>query len=156
MRTYTMTTTEKVWRVLHPDGSRTVVGVHALAMAYAHGDASRVEEITLNLRPSPAVRELKVLRGMASSRGDDDKIQEAEIDLARLQHIESAALLALGVLWLDERHSDKVHVAYKCLRDALGGKQALKRAIQMAIDNGHEADHPQGADWWAGKKDDGQ
>ena len=145
-----------VWRVMHPDGSRTVVGHHALALAYAHGDASRVEEITLQLTPSPVVRELKVLRGMATSRGDDDSIQEAEIDVARLQHIETAAMLALGILWLDERHSQKVHDAYKTLRNALGGKAALKRAIQVAIETGYEADRPSGADWWAGKKEDTQ
>ena len=42
----------------------------------------------------PLKRELAVLRGFAASRGDDDCVQEAEIDLHRLQHIESAALLA--------------------------------------------------------------
>ncbi len=152
-----MTTTENniVWRVMHPDGSRTVVGHHALALAMAKGDKGRVEEITLQLKPTAVVRELKVLRGLASSRGDDDSIQEAEIDVARLQHIESAALLALGILWMDERHSDRVHAAYKVLRNALGGKPALKQAILAAIDGGYEADHPQGADWWAGKKEEG-
>lgn len=142
-----------VWRAMHPDGSRTVVGNHALALAYARGDASRVEEITLDLRPTPAVRELKVLRGMATSRGDDACIDDAEIDIHRYQHIEDAALLALGILWMDERQSDKTHEAYKILRNALGGKAGLKRAIMAAIDAGYEADHPEGADWWAGKKD---
>lgn len=143
--------TSTVWRVMHPDGSRTVVGNHALAMAYAHGDAGRVEQIALDLRPTPAVRELRVLQGLASSRGDDDKILDAEIDVARLQHIEDAALLALGILWMTERHSDKVQAAYVALRNALGGKPALKRGIEMAIDTGYEADHPAGVDWWAGK-----
>lgn len=143
-----------VWRVMHPDGSRTVVGNHALAMAYAHGDAGRVEQITLNLRPTPAVRELRVLQGFASGRADDDAILDAEIDVARLQHIEDAALLALGILWMTERHSDKVQAAYVALRNALGGKPALKRGIEMAIDTGYDADHPAGADWWAGKAAD--
>ena len=140
-----------VWRVMHPDGSRTVVGNHALAMAYAHGDADRVDQITLDLRPTPAVRELRVLQGFASGRADDDAILDAEIDVARLQHIEDAALLALGILWMTERHSDKVQAAYVALRNALGGKPALKRGIEMAIDTGYEADDPAGADWWAGK-----
>ena len=64
-----------------------------------------------------------------------------------------AALLALGLLWMTERQSDKVHRAYTILRDALGGKDALRKGIQAAMDAGHEADHPHGADWWAGKKE---
>ncbi|AEI71169.1 hypothetical protein [EBPR siphovirus 1] len=71
----------------------------------------------------------------------------AEIDLQRLQ---SAALLALGLLWMTER--DKVQAAFKTLRDALGGQNALRQGIEAAIDAGYEADHPPGADWWAGKK----
>lgn len=71
------------------------------------------------------------------------------------QHIEAAALLALGILWMDDRRSDKTHAAYTALRDALGGREALRRAIQTAIDAGYEASHPAGADWWAGKRDDG-
>lgn len=144
----------KVWRVMHPDGSRTVVGNHALALAYARGDAGRIDEITLDLRPTPAVRELKVLRGMTTSRGDDSAVDDAEIDIARYQHIEDAALMALGILWMDARQSDKAHEAYKILRNALGGKPALKRGILTAIDAGYEADHPEGADWWAGKKEE--
>lgn len=77
-----------------------------------------------------------------------------EIDLHRLQHIESAALLALGLLWMTERDNDKVQAAFKTLRDALGSKNALRQGIEAAIDAGYEADHPPGADWWAGKKDE--
>jgi len=142
-----------VWRIMHPDGSRTVVGDYMLALAYARGDKSHIEEISLNLKPTPVVRELKVLRGMASNLGDDDKIQEAEIDAARLQHIESAARLALGILWMDGRGSAKVEAAFKTLRNALGGKKALGEAIADAIESGYEADHPEDATWWAGKKD---
>ena len=145
-----------VWRVTHPDGSRTVVGNHALAMAYARGDAGRIEEITLDLRPTPVVRELAVLRGMSVSRGSDDSIDEAEIDVARLQHIEDAALLALGILWMCERQDQRTQAAYEALRNALGGKAALGRGINAAIDAGYEADHPAGATWWAGKRDDAE
>lgn len=143
-----------VWRVMHPDGSRTVVGHYPLALAYAKGDKSRIDEITLDLHPGPLKRELAVLRGFTASRGDDDCVQEAEIDLHRLQHIESAALQALGILWMSERTSEKTQAAFKTLRDALGGRNALRKGIEAAIDAGYEADHPPGADWWAGKKDE--
>ena len=101
----------------------------------------------------PVARELKVMRGMASCGGDDESIQQAEIDLHRLQHIESAALLALGMLWMTERHSPNAQAAFQTLRNALGGQDALRRGIEAAIDAGFEADHPPGADWWAGKKE---
>jgi hypothetical protein len=146
-------TESTVWRVMHPDGSRTVVGHYPLALAYAKGDRSRIDEITLELHPGPLARELKVMRGMASCGGDDESIQQAEIDLHRLQHIESAALLALGMLWMTERHSPNAQAAFQTLRNALGGQDALRRGIEAAIDAGFEADHPPGADWWAGKKE---
>ena len=69
-----------------------------------------------------------------------------------LQRLESAALLALGLLWMTKRDNDKVQAAFKTLRDALGGQKALRQGIEAAIDAGYEADHPPGADWWAGKK----
>ena len=146
-------TESTVWRVMHPDGSRTVVGHYPLALAYAKGDRARIDEITLELHPGPLARELKVMRGMASCGGDDESIQQAEIDLHRLQHIESAALLALGMLWMTERHSPNAQAAFQTLRNALGGQDALRRGIEAAIDAGFEADHPPGADWWAGKKE---
>lgn len=65
-----------------------------------------------------------------------------EIDLRCL---ESAALLALGLLWMTER--DKVQAAFKTLRDALGGQNAPRQGIETAIDAGYEADHPPG---WLG------
>ena len=116
-------------------------------------DAPCIDEITLELHPGPLARELKVMRGMASCGGDDESIQQAEIDLHRLQHIESAALLALGMLWMTERHSPNAQAAFQTLRNALGGQDALRRGIEAAIDAGFEADHPPGADWWAGKKE---
>jgi hypothetical protein len=67
---------------------------------------------------------------------------------------EKAALLALGLLWMTERQSDKVQLAYTTLRDALGGKEALRQGIQAAINAGLEADHPADADYWAGKKEE--
>ena len=144
-----------VWRVMYPDGSRTVVGDYMLALAYAKGDKSRIDEITLELRPGPLKRELTVVRNFATCLGDDEAIQEAEIDLHRLQHIESAALLALGLLWMTDRDNDKVQTAFQTLRNALGGMDALRKGIEAAIDAGYEADHPLGADWWAGKKENG-
>lgn len=77
----------------------------------------------------------------------------SEESARNLRDIRPAALLALGLLWMTERQSDKVHRAYTTLRDALGGKEALREGIQAAMDAGHEADHPQGADWWAGKRE---
>lgn len=70
---------------------------------------------------------------------------------SEVEKLQTAALLALGLLWMTERQSDKVHLAYTTLRDAWGGKEALRQGIQAAMDAGHEADHPHGADWWAGK-----
>lgn len=68
--------------------------------------------------------------------------------------ITAAAELACGLLWMIEDRRDKVLAAFHALRDALGGpsSKGLGRAIQRAIDAGYEADHPQGCDWWAGKK----
>ena len=54
-------TESTVWRVMHPDGSRTVVGHYPLALAYAKGDRSRIDEITLELHPGPLA--LLVLAG---------------------------------------------------------------------------------------------
>lgn len=53
-----------------------------------------------------------------------------------------------------EDRREKVRAAFYALRDALGGagSKGLGKAIKRAIDAGHEADHPPGADWWAGKK----
>ena len=77
----------------------------------------------------------------------------ANAEIARLKKIEEAAELAYGVLWMAEPHSGKVCDAFHALRDALGGSgsEGLGRAIQAAITAGHEADHPAGCDWWAGK-----
>jgi len=104
----------------------------------------------------PLERELATLRGLSGCRGDDDRIAEAEAELARLRKIERAAELACGLLWMvciDYRHP-KIQAAYKALRDALGGSgsDGLRNAIQLAIDAGYEADHPHGADWLAGKE----
>ena len=77
------------------------------------------------------------------------EIERLQVDISKM---ETAALLALGILWMDERVTDKTHTAYQILRDALGGKEALRKGIEAAISAGYEADHPQGADGWAGKK----
>ena len=57
------------------------------------------------------------------------------------------------MLWMTERHSPNAQAAFQTLRNALGGQDALRRGIEAAIDAGFEADHPPGADWWAGKKE---
>ena len=100
-------------------------------------------------------RELATARGLASSHGDDDALTEAENELAKLREIEAAAELACGLLWMVEMRGKKVLAAFETLRDALGGSgsKGLGKAIQRAIDSGHEADHPPSADYWAGKKE---
>ncbi len=66
--------------------------------------------------------------------------------------VQEAAELAFGLLWMVEHHTLKSGDAYEALSKALD-KEAKKRGIQAAIDAGHEADHPEGCDWWAGKKE---
>jgi hypothetical protein len=70
------------------------------------------------------------------------------------KQIHEAAELACGLLWMVEDRREKVREAFHALCDALGGSgsKGLGKAIQRAIDAGHEADHPPGCDWWAGKK----
>lgn len=106
----------------------------------------------------PLERELATMRGFAACRGDDDCLDEAAAELAQLRKIEEAAELACGLLWMVEDRREKVRAAFHALLDALGGSgsKGLGAAIKRAIDAGHEADHPPGADWWAGKKHDGQ
>ena len=132
----------------HVDPVATYGRLHNFARAI---EAEVRKQDTELIRQMLEARELKVMRGMASC--DDESIQQAEIDLHRLQHIESAALLALGMLWMTERHSPNAQAAFQTLRNALGGQDALRRGIEAAIDAGFEADHPPGADWWAGKKE---
>ena len=102
----------------------------------------------------PLERELATMRGLAACRGDDDCLDEADAELVHLRKIEEAAELACGLLWMVEDRREKVRAAFHALRDALGGSgsKGLGQAIKRAIDAGHEADHPPGADWWAGKK----
>lgn len=80
--------------------------------------------------------------------------------MKRLHKMEEAAELACGLLWMMESREDvgrgrKAQAAFEALRDALGGpgSKGLGKAIKRAIDAGHEADHPPGCDWWAGKKE---
>lgn len=102
-------------------------------------------------------RELATLRGLSGCRGDDDRIAEAEAELARLRKIEQAAELACGILWMTAALSRTEKTVYKLLSEALGGdgSDGLCKAIQRAIDAGYEADHPNGAEWWAGKEQAG-
>lgn len=100
-------------------------------------------------------REIEVLRGLCPCRGDDDCVNEASNELTLLRGIEAAAKLACGLLWMVAERGEKEHAAFMALRDALGGygSEGLKAAIETAIAAGYEADHPPGADWWAGKKE---
>jgi large subunit ribosomal protein L7/L12 len=84
-----------------------------------------------------------------------EKVAKADAEVMKLRQIEEAAELACGLLWMVEERSEKVRTAFHALRDALGGSgsKGLGKAIKRAIDAGHEADHPPGADWWAGKKE---
>ena len=137
-----------------PEPDATTVGLGAVWNRHsmrAYVDAARA--LWAQAAPQQEAQELKVMRAIASCRGDAESIQQAEIDLHRLQHIESAALLALGMLWMTERHSPNAQAAFQTLRNALGGQDALRRGIEAAIDAGLEADHPPGAGWWAGKKE---
>lgn len=104
-------------------------------------------------KPPEPVYELTASAMREAIRQRDSAQSSAEEWFATATTLRTAALLALGLLWMTERQSDKVHRAYTTLRDALGGKEALREGIQAALNAGHEADHPPGADWWAGKKD---
>jgi hypothetical protein len=57
-------------------------------------------------------------------------VTTTEIDLRCL---ESAALLALGLLWMTERDNDKVQAAFKTLRDASCGQNATPRQPVLDI-----------------------
>ena len=123
------------------------------------GPNGTVEKLVIRMPtevPKSAVeRELATARGLCSSVCDDDALNEADSELLRLRKIEEAAELACGLLWMVEDRREKVRAAFHALRDALGGSgsKGLGKAIKRAIDAGHEADHPPGADWWAGKKE---
>ena len=88
---------------------------------------------------------------------DGDGLDAADAELARLRQIESAAELALGLLWMTEYRNGKVSAAFSALRDVFGssGSKGLGKAIQRAIEAGHEADHPPGTDWWCGREPEG-
>lgn len=128
-------TTSTVWRTTHLDGSKTCFGSRALALASARGDETRIEEIELILRDGPLATELKVLQGLSCSRGSDESIEEARIDLARLQAIENAAGLAYGWLWHLTTNDPTVRAARKVLRDVLD-REGMARGIRAAKDKG--------------------
>ncbi len=93
----------------------------------------------------------------SSPMGNDDARNDDQAELAQLRKIADAAEQACGLLWMVDFscRDGKVLSAFQVLRDALGGpgSKGLGRAIQKAIDAGHEASHPPGATWWAGKKE---
>ena len=113
------------------------------------GDDGRLVSLVM-LTPGTLER----FAALVAAREREACAQVCRSEMARaLYNIESAALLALGLLWMTERDNAKVQTAFKTLRDALGSKDALRKGIEAAIEAGYEADHPPGADWWAGKKE---
>lgn len=93
----------------------------------------------------------------AGAEIDPEKAKELLLELARLKReveaLRKDAELALGILWMIDEREGLVHDAFNVLHEALG-KEGLRRGIKHAIDRGYEAQHPSGADWWAGKKED--
>lgn len=149
---------QTVWKATAASGETCHFGHEGTARAWARADG-KVEKLVIRMLtevPKGAVeRELATARGLCSSIGDDDALNEADAELLKLRKVEEAAELACGLLWMVEDRREKVRAAFHALRDALGGSgsKGLGKAIKRAIDAGHEADHPPGCDWWAGKKD---
>lgn len=135
-------TTQTVWKATTTSGETCHFGVASAARAWA-GRNGTVKEITLHAPPN--AERLEVL-------------ERESIELFDRERLQHAAELACGLLWMAGDRSDKTKGAYEALRDALGGpgSDGLKRSIKAAIDAGFEADHPPGADWWAGKKEAGE
>ena len=150
---------QTVWKATTSSGETCHFGHEGIARAWAKERGS-VEKLVIRMPyevPMGAVeRELATARGLCSSVCDDDSLNEADAEVFKLRKVEQAAELACGLLWMVEDRSGKVRAAFHALRDALGGagSKGLGQAIKRAIDAGHEADHPPGADWWAGKKHD--
>lgn len=95
-------------------------------------------------------RELATALALASSLGDEERIGEAQAELAKLRKIEAAAELACGLLWMtSEWRQGKTDDAYKTLRDALvgSGSKGLGKAIRRAIESGAQVDAPPGCYW---------
>lgn len=149
---------QTVWKATAASGEACHFGHEGTARAWA-GAYGKVEKLVIRMPtevPKGAVeRELATARGLCSSVYDDDALNEADAEVMKLRKIEEAAELACGLLWMVEDRREKVRAAFHALRDALGGSRSngLGKAIKRAIDAGHEADHPPGCDWWAGKKE---
>ena len=148
---------QTVWKATAISGETCHFGHKGAAQAWAR--SGTVEKLVIRMPsevPKGSVeRELATARGLCSSVCDDDALNEADAEVMKLRNIEVAAELACGLLWMVEDRSEKVRAAFHALRDALGGpgSKGLGNAIQRAIDADHEADHPPGCDWWAGKKE---
>lgn len=144
-----------VWKATTGSGENCHFGHEPTARAWA-GKNGTVETVKYRM---PAVvqtnaleRELATARGLASSHGDEDALDEAGNELAQLRQIEAAAETAFGLLWMIDSEPGTKRFAAKQALGSVLNKEAKKRGIKAAIDAGHEADHPQGADWWAGMK----
>ena len=95
-------------------------------------------------------RELATALSLASSLGDEERIGEAQAELAKLRKIEEAAELACGLLWMTaEWRQGKTAAAYHALLEAVGGSgsQGLRESIEAAFAAGHEVDAPPGCYW---------
>ena len=82
--------------------------------------------------------------------GDENRQRQLPLE----SELQTAAERAFGRLWMIEAERDpRSHEARQILADVLD-MEARRRGIEAAIDAGHQADHPPGCDWWAGKPED--
>lgn len=65
-----------------------------------------------------------------------------EEEIERLRRITDAARLSCGLLWMSQRDDPLVEAAFVALRDALGGREGLRRAIQRATAAGYLPGEP--------------
>ncbi len=94
--------------------------------------------------------ELAIGLALSDSQGDQQRIVEAQCELARLRKIEAAAKLACGLLWMTaEWRQGKADAAYQALLESVGGSgsQGLRESIEAALAAGHEVDAPPGCYW---------
>ena len=94
--------------------------------------------------------ELAIGLALSDSQGDQQRIVEAQCELARLRKIEAAAKLACGLLWMTaEWRQGKADAAYQALLEAVGGSgsQGLRESIEAAFAAGFAVDAPPGCYW---------
>ena len=95
-------------------------------------------------------RELAIGLALSDSQGDQQRIGEAQCEIAILRKIETAAKLACGLLWMTgEWRQEKADAAYQALLEAVGGSrsQGLRESIEAALAAGFAVDAPPGCYW---------